>query len=241
MGVLAFVVGASPAAATADSTGSFDSAKADSTWSTGKISGSVTWNSCPVSSPSSCTYWKPFVLLQPALPSYSCAWEDAWDDNGDPNIRVLWAGNTQFSPGTKLTFDLQDAVLFSGVQGQRVCLVAFIPTKIPNQVCINQNKVFEQMGFPTTPCALMDGMTGEVIDQEILTEESLAPPATNGLTLTQATNIAKRKLAGKYGRSWRNGKSKKVRCKEKSALFICSATWKFKRKPKKGSVLVFKP
>lgn len=238
--IVASAVSIAPTPSTA-STGEFTKATADATWSKGKIAGSVTWDGCPLSSPSKCTYWKPYVLLQPALPSYSCAWQDAWDSNGDRNIRILWAGNTQTSPGTKLTFDLPEATLFSGVQGQRVCLVAFIPTKIPNQVCINQNKVLEQLGFLTSPCPLMDGLTGEVINQAILTEETVAPPPGGSMSLRKATAIAKRKLASKYGISWKSGSSRKVKCREKSALFVCSASWRSKGKPKKGSVLVFKP
>ena len=236
------VVGVSATAAGAAATGSFTKATTDAAWTKGDIAGSVTWDSCPVSGSSRCVYWKPFVLVQPALPSYPCAWQDAFDDGGDRNIRVLWGGTARTSPGASESFALTDAPLLAGVQGQRVCLVAFIPTKVPDQVCINQSKVFEQLGYPPLDCPPIDGMTGEVIDQTLLTEKTDEPPPVDPMmTLTQAVTIAKKKLATKYGRSWRSGTKKSVTCREKSALFTCSAKWSFKKKPKRGSVLVFKP
>lgn len=61
------------------------------------------------------------------------------------------------------------------------------------------------------------------------------------MTLEQAVTIARKKLATKYWRSWKNGSKKAVTCREKSALFTGSATWSFKKRPKRGPALVFKP
>jgi len=235
------VFGWSATGASASSTGNFTKATTDPTWTTGDVAGSVRWDSCPVTGESKCVYWKPFVLLQPALPSYSCAWEDAWDDGGDRNIRAIWAGATRTSPGADESFDLPNTPLLAGVQGQRVCLVAIIPTKIPDQACISQSKVFEQLGYPPLDCPLKDGLTGEVIGQSLLTEKVAEEPTPPTLTLAKATAIAKGRLAKKYGRSWSTGSKKTVSCQEKSALFVCSAKWKYKTKTRRGSVLVYKP
>ncbi len=59
--------------------------------------------------------------------------------------------------------------------------------------------------------------------------------------MNQVLAIARKKLATKYGRSWKNGSKKAVTCREKSALFTGSATWSFKKRPKRGPALVFKP
>ncbi len=242
---LVLTIGASTQPAAASTTG-FDSATADLAWSKGKITGSVTWDSCPVSSPSSCRYWKPYLVLQPASPSSSCVWKDDWTVNGSPSDGFLWVGDTQYSPGTKLTFDLRDADLISDVQRQRVCLVAFIGVtvirNVPDPYCEYENRVLEFMGIsPYHDCIKSEGLMGEVIGQADLRQETAVPPTSDRMSVKQAVAIAKRKLADKYGRSWRNGRSRRVTCKKKPSLFVCSASWKFKRMPRMGSVRVYKP
>lgn len=235
--------------ATASSTGGFTQAVADPAWTTGRISGEASWAKCSVKSPGKCSWWRPFVMIQPALPSYRCSWEYAWDSGGDRNIRVLWAGKSQSAPGGKQTFDIPDASLLAGVQGQRACLVALTPVEVPDQLCIAQNEVFIGMGLPPIKCGLVQRITGEVIAESLLTEERKNEPRpTPRMTRREAMIVAKGRLARKYGRSWKRGKAKRVNCREMTRLFNCKATWKTKVKrgkkvrwkKRRGSVTVRK-
>jgi len=81
----------------------------------------------------------------------------------------------------------------------------------------------------------------------IATETIPAPPAQPGppdidvsMSKGEAMILAKNKLAKKYGKSWKNGKTKSISCRELTTIFNCKATWKYKAKPQSGSVIVSK-
>lgn len=111
---------------------------------------------------------------------------------------------------------------------------------------LNGEKTFEQckdlnFGFPGEKALAATARDFTRHTSSSTTTVTLLAPPRPTFTLTKAVTIAKRKLAIKYGRSWKSGSRKAVTCREKLALFECSATWRFKKRFARGSVLVYKP
>lgn len=219
------------------STGSFSKAVTNTDWTKAQISGTVSWGGCTLSSqiaafhsgPSRCDSWFPVVMVQPALPSFQCSWRSAWESNRD--IWQVWRGETQTSPGKRQSFNLSNAQILPGVQGQRVCLVALVFQRVTDETCKAIQYERQYMGLPTRTCQLIPEVSGEVISQSLLSE---ARP----LGKNEAVRVAKVALGRKYGKSWRGGTNKKVQCRQSKTTFRCTAIWTSGGKPKRGTVSV---
>lgn len=104
---------ASPA--DAQSTGQFTRAEASPDWTTGSFAGSITWTNCNAG----CDNWVGEALVEPS--TFTC---NSFTGTmvGNPNIARVWLSGTQSANAT-VPFDVSEARLLPGIDGQRLCLI----------------------------------------------------------------------------------------------------------------------
>jgi hypothetical protein len=157
------------------STGAITTATVDPTWTMATITGSVTISpelQQPVVD----------VLVQPALPSYTCT-SDEWSDN-DPNTRPVGGATIVNGVGQ---INIVDAPALTGVYGQRVCVLVVGTESYIDPVCTAQYNVLYDWwlsygGPQPSPCQPTDHVVSEIVATAPLTvaqppTPTPAPPA----------------------------------------------------------------
>jgi hypothetical protein len=216
-------------------------------WTRGNIAGSVTWTDC--TDPCS---WIPYATVQPSLPDYRCLGDELLDN--DPNTSQIWSGGGHTTNGTA-SFDLPNTPILTGVYGQRVCLMAIETLHIRDPVCVAQAPI---LGLDPNDCPFIDRYVGRVIATALLTQAPvlvLDPPAppqppkkpsteikpdpVSVLTKTEARNGTTKALSRKFGKRWKRGRSKHLKCARRSETKLsCAVSWRFGDFRYKGRVTV---
>jgi hypothetical protein len=199
---VAIMAGLVAAPSTQASTGTFTRAFTNATWTQGSLAGSVTWTDCQ---PSFSCRWLAVITAQPSLPSYSC-WGDELFDS-DPNTRQVWAGSGT-SNGT-IAFDVPNADILQGVQGQRVCLSAVYDYWRQNPVCVVQAPI---LGMDPADCPFEAFLATKVLSSTLLTvppPPAATPAPTESGPTSTSTQAKKRRCPKGKRRVIRSGK---VRC-----------------------------
>jgi hypothetical protein len=159
------------AQASAYSSGSLTNAYANSDWTKASFNVSVTGTPCL----SGFCEWRPIVMAQPNLPSYSCKQQE-WADS-DPNTQQAWLGPA-FTTNTTYSTTVTDVPILNRVVGQRLCLEVFGQNEHTSPVCESQRKVFEEFFHePQPPCLAEKFIFSETAGSAILTLAPAAPVA----------------------------------------------------------------
>lgn len=188
------------------SSGEFTRTWADESWSKGSIAGSANWTDCQAGF--SCS-WLATVTAQPSLPVYRCLGDEAIDS--DPNTEVVWTSNQ--TSNTSVTFDLQQASILRGVQGQRVCLSVIYGFWQRDPICVAQAPILGQ--DPLVVCPFEEFLAAKVLASKFLEVEPPlpAPPPDPAPTAVPPTTTkpkpVRRKCPKGKRKVRRNGK---VRC-----------------------------
>lgn len=246
-----------PVTANAAPAGQITRATAEPQWTTGHITGSVQCDGC-FGGPVQYARWLALVNVQPALPSYSCRGDD-WEYS-DPNIRIVWSSGTR-TTNDAVAIDVPNALLLAGVAGQRACLLVIETIRRRNPVCVAQAPV---LGLdPNVVCPLEDFITGRAVANRLFSVEqppaptppaapppapaapppqvvapSVGPAAPPAFTVTIAAARVRTALANRYGRAWKRGRARRVRCRAADAeRFRCVVSWRYKRRRYRGHVI----
>jgi hypothetical protein len=241
--VAALAASALLAQAAAASSGSITRAYANATWTRGSLAGSVAWTDC---GGGFCS-WIPIATVQPSLPEYGCQGDEALDS--DPNTQVVWNGGGRNANGA-VSFDLVDAPILNGVHGQRLCLSAVQTTQIRDPICAAQAPI---LGMDPNSCPLVNVIAGRVLATTLLGLEpapAVVAPQPPVVPQTSApvppveqepakpAQRARAALVKRFGRRWRLGKAKRLRCRKAGKRWACRVTWREGRRRYKGTVFV---
>lgn len=159
------------AQAGAYSSGSLTNAYSNSDWTKASFNLSVTGTPCL----SGFCEWRPIVMAQPNLPSYSCKQQE-WADS-DPNTQQVWLGPA-FTTNTTYSTTVADAPILNRVVGQRLCLEVFGQNEHTSPVCESQRKVFEEFFHePQPPCPPEKFIFSETAGGATLTLAPVVPPS----------------------------------------------------------------
>lgn len=173
----------SVAQASAYSSGSLTNAYANTEWTKASFDVSVTGTPCLTGF----CEWRPIVMAQPNLPSYSCKAQE-WADS-DPNTQQVWLGPA-FSSNSSYSTTVTEAPILSRVVGQRLCLEVFGQNEHTSPVCESQRKVFEEFFHePQPPCPLEKFIFSEAAGGALLTQAPVppvVPPTTTPVTSAPA-------------------------------------------------------
>jgi hypothetical protein len=166
------------AQAAAYSSGSLTNAYANADWTKASFNVSVTGTPCL----SGFCEWRPIVMAQPNLPSYSCKQQE-WGDS-DPNTQQVWLGPA-FTTNTSYSTAVTDAAILNRVVGQRLCLEVFGQNEHVSPVCESQKKVFEEFFHePAAPCPPEKFIFSETVGGATLTLAPVTPSAVPSATTT---------------------------------------------------------
>lgn len=210
-GIAVIAALAAPVSASAATTGTVSGATIDSAGTRVSVSNmQLVFDSCGGVDPfAGITGCGPLAGLVPA--SQACP-------SGGSGMQTIWdpGPNNYVTAGTR-TFN-------SGP------VSAAVPSPVAYRVCLYSYLVSQNYGR-TTPALRAEAIT-----------PSPSPPAPappGGLTKPQATQAAVSALVGKYGRRYKRGKRKQMKCSETATgSFKCAVGWKYKRRRYEGVVIV---
>jgi hypothetical protein len=132
--------------------------------------------------------------------------------------------------------------ILRGVYGQRLCLGVLQIVSIRDPVCVAQAPI---LGIDPNTCPFVERYVQHLLATELLSEE---PPGEGGagggaggeaLTEGAAKDATKKALKTKFGKKFKNGKSKRLRCTEEDATkYDCRTKWTYRSSLYKGHVVV---
>jgi hypothetical protein len=201
---------ATPTAALASSA-QISRAEASPDWTHAHITLAYDWAGFDCSGWQFCNYYG-YAFVAPSAPPYTC--QDYLGASTDPYTKVIWSsGQIASQPPQTYNVDLPNAEILFGVVGQRLCVV---------DIYVVGNHI--------------GGFSGRTVVAEATL--ALAPPPSV-LTEGDAKDATTTTLKQKYGRKFKQGEKKKIRCVEQSAdsEFDCRVSWLFKDYKYSGHVV----
>jgi hypothetical protein len=194
---------------------SYSQAEADPQWITGSFKGEIVWDAC---TPKACR-WTPHLFVIPT--ASSC---DATRQSDTGEGRFVWSGPTRTTAGT-FPFEASGGII-RGLRGQKTCMVATYLRERRDVLCEFDN--------PASSCPTVVDEWAMTVGSSVALVEAV-PPET---TPQEALILARGLFARKYGRSWRVGKQKRIRCQSMTTVYRCSARWRVGKSIRRGTVAV---
>jgi hypothetical protein len=213
MTLLLAILGLLLASSANASEATFTKAEANREWTAATFEGTIRWDACTAKA----CRWTPYLFVIPV--TSSC---DATSMTNSGDGQFVWAGPTRTTAGT-FPFKITNGQIIRGLRGQKTCFTA--------RYLRERRDLFCEMDNPPAQCPTVVDEWASAFGFGVLLTEA-------GTSQAEALVIARDRFARKYGRSWRAGTQKRVRCRPMTTIYRCSATWKLGRSVKRGTVAV---